>query len=190
MTKKKKASNLVSVSVERVTLDTSSNRFVVILKDDLHQRWLPIVVGPAEAQAIAIHMEKVTPPRPMTHDLMKNLLSSIHAEVSRVIITDLKDSTYYATIDLKQYADLLHIDARPSDSIALALRMGAQILVDEDVMARAAIGDDVEVDESEHDTKEEIDALNDKMQVAISEERYEDAAKFRDLINELKQQNK
>jgi len=186
MGKDKRHPNLISVSVERVTLDTASNRFVVILKDDIYKRWLPIVVGPAEAQAIAIHMEKVTPPRPMTHDLIKNLLDSVRADINRLIITDLKDSTYYAVIDLKYNGSLAHIDTRPSDGIALALRMGSPILVDDEVMARAAIGEDVNMENSQYDTAEEINALNDKMQVAISEERYEDAAKFRDLINELK----
>ncbi|MEJ2628420.1 MAG: DUF151 domain-containing protein [bacterium] len=67
---------IVSVRVERVTLDTASNRFVVILRDDAYKRWLPIVVGPAEAQAIALQMENVQPPRPMTHDLIKNILNN------------------------------------------------------------------------------------------------------------------
>lgn len=188
MMKKGTGSSLVSVSVERVTLDTASNRFVVILKDDIYNRWLPIVVGPAEAQAIAIKMENVTPPRPMTHDLIKNVLSNMKADVIRVIINDLRDSTYFATIDVKQKGDLFHIDARPSDSIALALRMGSPILVDQEVMARAAIGDDVNIDSKNYDKEEEINALNDKMQQAVTEERYEDAAKFRDLINDLKEQ--
>lgn len=188
MTEKNTMNDLVSVAVDRVTLDTASNRFVVILKDDIFNRWLPIVVGPAEAQAIAIQMEKVVPPRPMTHDLFSNVLTKIKADISRVVINDLKDSTYYATIDVIQHGSLLHIDARPSDGIALALRMGSPILVAEAVMARAAIGEEIAVTGESTDKEEEISALNDKMQQAVSEERYEDAARLRDLINNLRQQ--
>ena len=125
---------MVAVLVERVTLDTSSNRFVVILKDETYKRWLPIVVGPAEAQAIALQLEKISPPRPMTHDLIKNILDSVEVNVARVVVTDLKENTYYATIDVRQNGSHLQVDARPSDAIALALRVQAPIFVEEDVM--------------------------------------------------------
>ena len=113
---------IIAVKVERVTLDTSNNRFVVILRDEVNDRWLPIVVGPAEAQAIAFELEHVIPPRPMTHDLMKNLIISLDAKIVKVVVSDLRDNTYYATIDLKQNGTENEIDARPSDAIALALR--------------------------------------------------------------------
>ena len=92
---------LVSVKVDRVTLDTATNRFVVVLKDEEKNRWLPIVVGSTEAQAIALQLENVEPPRPLTHDLMKNLLESIDVKISRVIVSDLNDNTYYAQIGLQ-----------------------------------------------------------------------------------------
>ncbi len=174
---------IVAVRVERVTLDTSSNRFVVILKDDTYSRWLPIVVGPAEAQAIALQLEKVNPPRPMTHDLMKNLLDSIKANVSRVVVSDLKENTYYATIDVKRNGAQLHVDARPSDAIALALRVSAPIFVDEDVMKKAAIGEDTEIDGSMKE-QEEIETLSTQLEKAVQDERYEDAARIRDMIKE------
>jgi len=174
---------IVAVRVERVTLDTSSNRFVVILKDDTYSRWLPIVVGPAEAQAIALQLEKVNPPRPMTHDLMKNLLDSIKANVSRVVVSDLKENTYYATIDVKRNGVQLHVDARPSDAIALALRVSAPIFVDEDVMKKAAIGEDTEIDGSMKE-QEEIETLSTQLEKAVQDERYEDAARIRDMIKE------
>ena len=177
---------IVAVRVERVTLDTSSNRFIVILKDDTYHRWLPIVVGPAEAQAIALQLENVTPPRPMTHDLMKSLLDSLKANILRVIVNDLKENTYYAIIDIKRNGTQAHVDARPSDAIALALRTDAPIFVDEKVMQKAAISEDMESVEPEEE-EEEIKALNIKLQEAVREERYEDAARLRDAINGLQQ---
>jgi bifunctional DNase/RNase len=176
----------VSVRVERVTLDTSSNRFVVILKDDTYKRWLPIVVGPAEAQAIALQLEHVAPPRPMTHDLMKSLLESAHTNVSRVIVTDLKDNTYYATIDLKMNGTQSQVDARPSDAIALALRTQAPIFVEENVMQKAAIGEEIEAVDPLLE-EDEIKHLNIELKKAVTEERYEDAARIRDAINDLQE---
>ena len=175
---------IISVRVERVTLDTSSNRFVVILKDDTYKRWLPIVVGPAEAQAIALQIENVKPPRPMSHDLMKSILESMHANVTKIIVNDLKDNTYYAIIDLKKNGTEDEIDARPSDAIALALRINAPIFVEEQVMQKAAINDEIDSIEPESD-EEEIKSLNIELQLAVKEERYEDAAQIRDKINIL-----
>jgi len=180
---------IVAVRVERVTLDTSSNRFVVILKDDTYHRWLPIVVGPAEAQAIALQLEKVSPPRPMTHDLMKNLVDSFKADIARVVVNDLKENTYYATIDLKRNGAQLQVDARPSDAIALALRARAPIFVDEEVMRKAAIGEEIESIQPQKE-EDEIKSLNLQLQKAVKEERYEDAARFRDMINELQEKLK
>jgi len=122
---------LIAVRVDRVTLDSHTNRFVVILKDDVNNKWLPIVVGNTEAQAIALQLENVSPPRPLTHDLIKNLLESVEAKISRVVISDLRDNTYYALISMKQNGQTTDIDARPSDAIALALRMQAPIFVSE-----------------------------------------------------------
>lgn len=177
---------IVAVRVERVTLDTSSNRFVVILKDDTYHRWLPIVVGPAEAQAIALQLEKVDPPRPMTHDLMKNLLESMKAGISRVIVSDLKNNTYFATIDIKQNGSQNKVDARPSDAIALALRTQSPIFVEEKVMKKAAIGEEATTEQNLTD-EDEISILRARLQEAVQEERYEDAAKLRDTIFELEE---
>jgi len=175
---------IVAVRVERVTLDTSTNRFVVILKDDTYKRWLPIVVGPAEAQAIALQLEKVIPPRPMTHDLMRNLMESLKASISRVIVSDLKENTYYATIDIRRNGTQSFVDARPSDAIALALRASAPIFVEEKVMRKAAINGDMASVQPD-DAEDKIKTLNIKLQEAVNEERYEDAARIRDEINEL-----
>jgi len=185
---------LVAVRVDRVTLDTSTNRFVVILRDDINGRWLPIVVGSPEAQAIALQLERISPPRPLTHDLMKSLLDSIRASVTRIVVNDLRENTYYAAISLKTNGTIKEIDARPSDAIALALRMQAPIFVEEIVMKRAGIIEQIPDDRFEREFDDErplsavdhLEDLNIKLQKAVREERFEDAARIRDEIIGLK----
>ncbi len=180
---------LIAVRVDRVTLDAHTNRFVVILKDDVNNKWLPIVVGNTEAQAIALQLENVAPPRPLTHDLIKNLLESVEAKISRVVVSDLRENTYYALISMKLNGKSTDIDARPSDAIALALRMHAPIFVSDDVMSKASV-DDKEPDDEEDLAAavpvDSLDRLELDMKKAILDERYEDAAKLRDEIQELK----
>ena len=179
---------LIAVRVDRVTLDTSTNRFVVILKDDTNHQWLPIIVGSNEAQAIALQLERINPPRPLTHDLMKSLLEAIDVTVSRIVVSDLRENTYYALIGLKNNGDSQEIDARPSDAIALALRTKAPIFVAEKVMKRAAVKEKSEAEAvpEEEDSRDKMETLNIELQKAIKDERFEDAAKIRDEINSLK----
>ncbi|HDK36126.1 MAG TPA: hypothetical protein ENG82_04380 [Bacteroidetes bacterium] len=175
---------MVAVRVEKVTLDTSTNRFVVILRDDIHQRWLPIVVGSAEAQAIALQLENISPPRPLTHDLMKNILEIIGMRVSRIVVNDLRENTYYAVISMRGDGMDREVDARPSDAIALALRMQAPIFVDEEVMQKAGIVESSIVNEPQPVTSR-LEELNLELQRAVHDERFEDAARIRDEIKEL-----
>lgn len=184
---------LVAVRVDRVTLDTSTNRFVVILKDDMNGRWLPIVVGSTEAQAIALQLEKISPPRPLTHDLLKNILDSIKALVTQIVVNDLRENTYYAAITVKTNGTIKEIDARPSDAIAIALRVQAPIFVEETVMKRAAVSEQLpdhqfEDEDFDHPASDIdlMEELNIKLQKAVREERFEDAAKLRDEIIDLK----
>ena len=184
---------LVEVKVDRVTLDTASNRFVVILRDDVNQRWLPIVVGSTEAQAIALQLEQIKPPRPLTHDLMKNMLDSIEARVSRIVVNDLRENTYFALIGLKINGNNAEIDARPSDAIALALRANSPIFVEEEVMMKAAASEkDTEIVDmpEELEPMDKLERLNMELKKAVSEERYEDAAAIRDAINDLKKERR
>jgi len=183
----------VAVRVDRVTLDTSTNRFVVILKDDVNGRWLPIVVGTTEAQAIALQLEGIMPPRPLTHDLMKNLLESIKVDISKIVVNDLRENTYFASISLQVQKDTYEIDARPSDAIALALRMQAPIFVNEKVMKKAAVIDQSSISKDSFEESDrpfgdidQMEELNIKLQKAVREERFEDAAKIRDEILGLK----
>jgi len=178
----------IAVRVDRVTFDTTTNRFVVILKDDVNNRWLPIVVGSTEAQAIALQLEKISPPRPLTHDLMKNLLDSIKIGVNRIVVNDLRENTYYALISIKNNGSTQEIDARPSDANALALRMQAPIFVEESVMRRASIQERQSDDFEKPASVDRLEELNIQLNKAIKEERFEDAARLRDEILELKKE--
>jgi uncharacterized protein len=121
--------SLVEVRVRGVTVDPQAGSPIVLLEELQGERVIPIWVGVFEARAIAMEMEKVVPPRPMTHDLIKNILEGVKAQVTNTVITDLKDNTFYARIALSIGGTSLQIDARPSDAIALALRVKAPIYV-------------------------------------------------------------
>ncbi len=127
----------VEMKVRGLALDAVSNMPIIILRDDEDKRSLQIWVGIFEANAIALELEKVAPPRPMTHDLIKNILEAIDARVLKVVVTDLKENTFFAVIHLQVAETEYTVDARPSDAIALALRVAAPIYVDEDVVRKA-----------------------------------------------------
>jgi bifunctional DNase/RNase len=129
--------SLVEVRVRGVTVDPQAGSPIVLLEELRGERVMPIWVGVFEARAIAMEVEKVVPPRPMTHDLIKNLLESMHAQVTNIAITDLKENTFYARIVLSTGGGNLQIDARPSDAIALALRVHAPIYVEQSVFDKA-----------------------------------------------------
>ena len=119
----------VEVEVSRVALDPSSRSPVVLLEDKGHTVALPIWIGPAEAHAIASHLEGVTSPRPLTHDLMKSVMDHVGVGLRRVVIRELRDNTYYASLVLLYDGEEVEIDSRPSDAIALAMRFGQPIFV-------------------------------------------------------------
>jgi uncharacterized protein len=118
-------------------MDPVSNTPVVLLKDIGSDAVLPIWVGVYEANAIAIEIEKSTTPRPMTHDLIKNVLTGLDAEVHKVVVTELKNDTFYAVIWLEREGQIVSIDSRPSDALALALRVDCPIFVDDEVLKTA-----------------------------------------------------
>ncbi len=122
------SSDDVPVRVGRVVLD-QRNLPVVILEEQNGSRWLPIWIGPAEARSIALQIGNQTSPRPNTHDLAKRVIDGLEGEVVRVVVTELRDSTYFATLSLRVRGDMVVIDSRPSDAIAIALRVGAPIFV-------------------------------------------------------------
>jgi hypothetical protein len=174
----------------------------LILREVEGNRRLPIIIGQAEAQSIALEMEGIKPPRPLTHDLMKNIIAAFGAELTDVVIDDLRDGTFYAKLNI----DNQMIDSRPSDAIALAVRYGAQIFVSSGVMDEAAF---VPEDEEEEQKKEEskgksttpapkqqkpreestkvtrLEELHQLLKQAIEKEDYEKAASLRDEIRRL-----
>jgi len=127
----------VEMKVRGLALDPLSNMPIIILRDEEEKRSLPIWVGIFEANAIALELEKITTPRPMTHDLIKSILETLEARVLKVVVNDLRDNTFFAAIHLQLGDSELTVDSRPSDAIALALRVGAPIFVEEEVVRRA-----------------------------------------------------
>jgi hypothetical protein len=130
-------SGSVETMVRAVTLDPESNAPVVILETVGDKKLLPIWIDLPEARAIALELERIAPPRPLTHDLIRNLLNALGARLRRVTITDLRNNTYFALLSLELRGESLEIDSRPSDAIAVALRMKAPIYATTEVLAKA-----------------------------------------------------
>jgi len=125
------------MTIKGLMLDPVSNSPIVVLKDDADKVYLPIWVGIFEANAIALQLENIETPRPMTHDLLKNFIGELQARVHRVVINDLRESTFYAQIHVVSGGRAFEVDARPSDAIALALRTAAPIFVAQSVLDQA-----------------------------------------------------
>jgi bifunctional DNase/RNase len=128
---------LIEMTIKGLMVDPITNMPIVILKDKDGERVLPIWVGIFEANAIALQIENIATPRPMTHDLLRNIITDLDGQVDRVVVSDLKDNTFFAIIHLTVKGEAVVVDARPSDAIALALRTRAPILVDEKVIDHA-----------------------------------------------------
>lgn len=140
----------VEMKIKGLMVDPVTNMPIVILKDEKDDRVLPIWVGIFEANAIALRIEDIETPRPMTHDLLRNLLESLQARVEKIVVSDLKDNTYFAQIHLQVDGSARQIDARPSDAIALALRTEAPIYVEQEVLEQSsALNEDGEPSDSE-----------------------------------------
>ena len=131
----------LEMKIKGLMIDPITNMPIIILRDPASSAVLPIWVGIFEANAIALQIEKIVTPRPMTHDLLKSMITNMQASVEKVVITDLKDNTFYALIFLNHDGKLLPVDSRPSDALNLAARVGAPILVDDAVMEHAFSGD-------------------------------------------------
>ncbi len=127
----------IEMTIKGLMVDPVTNMPIVILRDDAGGRVLPIWVGIFEANAIALQIENVTTPRPMTHDLLRNVIADLDGAVERIVVSDLKDNTFYALIHVRFQGELIAVDARPSDAIALALRVSAPIFVEETVVKNA-----------------------------------------------------
>jgi uncharacterized protein len=135
---------------------------IILLKDPQSDALLPIWVGLYEANAIALEVEKSQTPRPLTHDLLKNLIHGLNAKVQRVVVTELKDDTFYAVIWMEQSGEIVSLDARPSDALALALRADCPIYVDEDVLRTAKVLPNPADQASSQDVRKWLESLNDE----------------------------
>ena len=133
----------VEMKIRGLMMDPVTNMPIVVLKDVQGQAILPIWVGVYEANAIALEIEKVSTPRPMTHDLLKNLLIGLETTVRKVVVTELRDDTFFAVIWLDRGGEVITIDSRPSDALALALRMDCPIFVEEDVLKTSKLASTV-----------------------------------------------
>lgn len=127
---------LVEMFIKGLMIDPVTNMPIVILRDELGERTLPIWVGPVEANAIAMQVENVESPRPMTHDLLRSVLTDLGSTLVRVVISDLREGTYFAYLQLKRGDEVIFVDARPSDALALSLRTCAPVFVETGVMDR------------------------------------------------------
>ena len=159
------AGRLIEMTVESVRVHMLSTQHVVILKDTERERFLPIWIGPWEANAIAMKLQGLTPERPLTHDLFASVLEELGATVREVVIADLADETFHARILLDAGGTTHEIDSRPSDALALAVRTGVRIYAAESVLDRAGV---------EADTDSETDEVDD-----------ERLSVFRDFVNSL-----
>jgi len=157
---------MIATTVHSIRVSLMSHHRVVLLKDAEAERYLPIWVGPFEADAIAMALQHIETPRPMTHDLLKNVVGELGATVSHILINELIDNTFHARIVMDIAGRHAEVDSRPSDAMALAVRCGAQIYVAEEIMEQASI---VVSTELEH----------------VSPEEEERLAAFRDFVNTL-----
>ena len=190
------------VEVKRISYYPPSKGYAVLLQEKDSDRSLPIIVGSSEAQAIALYLEGVDMPRPMTHDLLINVLDLLNSNIKHVTIARMKNGTFFAEIEVSnsQTGEIM-IDSRPSDAIAVALRTMAPIYVSEEVMERAGVDnfstgseitETVSSDESLKETTDEgsaIENLAEALEKAISEEEYELAARLRDRIKQLEKKS-
>ena len=189
------------VEVKRISYYPPSKGYAVLLQEKDSDRSLPIIVGSSEAQAIALYLEGVDMPRPMTHDLLINVLENLEGEINRVTIAKISQGTFFAEIEVSnpQIGEMI-IDARPSDAIAIALRTLSPIYVSDEVMGAAGIDNLASGSEvAEHVTSEELtkeaseetvlENLNEALEKAVSEEEYEVAARLRDRIKQLEKKS-
>ncbi|WP_022836505.1 bifunctional nuclease family protein [Salisaeta longa] len=184
------------------TSPSSGGAYALVLGEVDGNRRLPIIIGAFEAQAIALELEKIQPPRPMTHDLLRDTFESFEVDVSEIVIDELREGTFFAKIRYAHNGDEEQLDARPSDAVALAVRVGAPIFVAPMVLEEAGIvAEDEETSmsslaekaESTASSEEEtggtkLERMERKLQKAIDEEDYERAAELRDEIEQLKSQ--
>lgn len=166
----------VEMKVKSLMMDPVTQTPIVILRDPSGKAILPIWVGLFEANAIALKLENVDTPRPMTHDLLRAVLESMKARVERIVITDLKENTFYASVRLRCNGEEITVDSRPSDAIALALRTEAPIFVEKTVIDRASRPESI--DTAEEDVDDESRKESDELRRWLERLQPEDLGKY------------
>ncbi len=152
----------VEMKIRGLMMDPGTNMPIVILKDVAGNTVLPIWVGIYEANAIALEIEKVSTPRPMTHDLLKNMLLGLHAGIRKVVVSELKEDTFYALIWVERGGELISIDSRPSDALALALRLDCPIFVEDTVLKSSKLTAAVSDKVNNEELRRWLEGLNDE----------------------------
>jgi len=175
---------MISVKIQKISYHPSSRSYAVLLKETNGKRILPILVGTFEAQSISLALEEIETPRPLTHDLICEIISGVKASISRVIISKLNDGVFYAKLEIKNaQLGLKVIDARPSDALSVAIRLKSKIFVSEDIIEEAGI---IFKEEDNLITlKNSLKDLEEELRIAVEKEDYEKAAKLRDEIKSL-----
>ena len=151
----------VEMKIRGLMMDPVTNMPIVVLKDVSGEGVLPIWVGIYEANAIALEIEKVTTPRPMTHDLIKNVLTGLEAQVSKVVVSELREDTFYAVIWMERDGHMISIDSRPSDALALALRVDCPIFVEDEVLKSSKLSAAISDKTSSEELRKWLENLND-----------------------------
>ena len=178
---------MIPVKVQKISFHPPSRSYAVILSEIDGTRKLPVIVGAFEAQSIALALESMDTPRPLTHDLIGLLIKEVEANLVAVRITSLEEGVFYATLDINgKITGKRSVDSRPSDAIAVGLRMQAPIMIAEKLFDEAGIEDEDDDIPGETSTSLSVKELEDRLQVAVEGEKYEVAAKIRDQIKELK----
>ncbi len=152
----------VEMKIRGLMMDPVTNMPIVILKDSGGDAVLPIWVGIYEANAIALEIEKVTTPRPMTHDLIKNVLTGLDAQVKKVVVTELRDDTFFAVIWLEREGRIISVDSRPSDALAVALRLDCPIFVDDEVLKTSKVANLISERGTNDELRKWLEGLNDE----------------------------
>jgi bifunctional DNase/RNase len=152
----------IEMKIRGLMMDPVTNMPIVVLKDLQGSSVLPIWVGIYEANAIALEIEKVQTPRPMTHDLLKNVLLGLNVRVQKVVVNDLREDTFYAVIWMEADGQIISIDSRPSDALALALRLDCPIYVEEDVLKNSRMASAISEKTTNEELRKWLEGLNDE----------------------------
>jgi hypothetical protein len=179
---------MVPVKVQKISFHPPSRSYAVILTEINGERKLPVIVGSFEAQSIALALEAMETPRPLTHDLIGLLIDEIDANLVAVRITNIENGIFYASLDINgEMTGKRSIDSRPSDAIAVGLRMKAPIMISDELFEEAGLSESEFVSSNSSDKVLSVKELEDRLQIAVDNEKYEVAAKIRDQINDLKE---